>query len=172
MWVVVILAMIADVFEAGVVPIACLTLAFLWLPVAVLFVLRRRLRHLVVWRYRQDPAPLLGDRDQIRRSRRLVGVALTLLLLRVPFYVVFLPSLHWLNQVAHEEYAIKPMDSPRAQMVCPRYRVIGLMPVMWFHVDFGGVTFNTGLGFMTYKETYDDKHWWEFPSWRDFFWSL
>ena len=155
---VVILGLLADVPLAGFVIHAWILLGLIWLPVGIVYFIRRRLRAWVVWHYHQDAAMRDADREQILRSRRLIVVAILLLLFRVPFYAAFLPSLHWLNKVAHEEYAIKPYDSPR-----PTYTFIGLMPVVELRVGLGGVTLFTGLGALAYRETFDDKHWWELP---------
>lgn len=154
---VVIVVLLADVFLAGVIVHAWIALGLIWLPVGIGYYLRRKLRSWVVWHYRQNRALLKVDNHQKLRSRQLIALTVILLLFRVPFYAVFLPSLHWLNKVAHDEYAVKPYDSPR-----PKLTVIGLMPVSEVTVDFSGATIWTGLGAISYHETYDDKHWWEF----------
>jgi hypothetical protein len=155
--VVVILALLADVFLAGVIVHAWIMLGLIWLPLGIIYYAQRKLRSWVVWHYRQSRALLKVDNDQKRRSRQLLTLTVILLLFRVPFYAVFLPSLHWLNKVAHEEYAVRPYDSYR-----PRLTFIGLMPVYELSVNFGGVTIFTGLGQLDYHETFDNKHWWEF----------
>ena len=84
-----------------------------------------------------------------------MGLAALLILFRVPFYLVFLPSLPALNKCAHEEYAVKPFDAPR-----PAHMLVGLIPVRAVYVHVGGVTFDTWVGSLTYHEYDDAPHWW------------
>jgi hypothetical protein len=160
--VVVILALLADVPLGGVIRYAWVTLGLLWLPVGLVYYLRQALRRWVVWRYQQDYELLDADEAQVRRSRRIMGIAVLLLLFRIPFYIVFLPSLPWLNRCAHEEYSVKPFDAPR-----PTHVVVGLIPVRAVYVHYGGVTFDTWIGQLTYHEDFEGTHWWTSLQFQD-----
>jgi hypothetical protein len=153
--IVVILALLTSVLLAGAIGYAWVALGCIWLPVGLAYFVRRSLRRYVIVRYRQDPDLLRTDHAQLRASRCLMLIAIVLLFFRVPFYAFFLPSLHWLNQRGHFEYAVRPYDAPRAHPI-----LVGLLPVREIHVDFGGATFDTWLGGLHYYESDDGKRTW------------
>lgn len=114
------------------------------------------------------PTVLEVDRRLIRRSRRAFIIAAWLIVTHLPFYLVFLPSLPWLNQAANYEWNVRPSNEPRPTRIW-----VGLLPVNRIYAGYGGVTFYLSTGqTLMYREHLNpedpNRHegfWWIWMNW-------
>lgn len=162
MRVVVIMALLCNILLAGGIIASWLVLCVLSAAVGGVYYFRKVMRHAVAVRYVLPPSLLGVDRAAISKSRRLFAVAAVLLFFRIPFYLVFLISLHWLNASGHYEYTVRPYFEKR-----PALTLIGVFPVREIKASYSGAYYDTWLGGMWYFEKDDGTYTWRFQNGLD-----
>lgn len=157
MRIVAVLVLLANIPLAGCIETSLLALCISFLAIGVPYFVRCLIRRAAVVRYCLPLNLLTPERKQLNQARRLFALAALLLFFRIPFYVVFVVSLPWLNASGHREYAVRPVFAER-----PHHTVIGLFPIRKIEVTYQGAFFDTWLGVMRYTESDDGNVSWQF----------